>query len=331
MWRWIQKFLGALIPAFLLVLYFGVLSSLLNRWDGLVAITLIPLWALAGVGMILSLLSWLFFRGIPSIVVFCFWLVTGIVGSEETHSLVRELTNTIDPREAPQPERQYRAINVNALRSVEGLQQVKDLKPDLVIIQEPPGEEELRGLASSWFESNFDLLHNDGLAIAAKGEFLDIIDEEGTPAIHARVQIETGLLIDVTSIELSPCLPTPKLWSPAAWRQLNEARVHNRRTLRTHLGENQITQSNIGRIVAGGFQTPPGDDVFRPLESNGMTDVFGKAGEGWGNTYPSDYAVLRLDQIWVSENFGISSAQAIPNRTSDHRIVISDLILPRGK
>lgn len=323
--------MAALVPALLLILYFGVLSSLLNRWDGLVAITLIPLWAWAGFGMIVSLLAWLLFRGIPSIVVFCLWLATGIVGSEETHTLVRELANTIDPRKAPAEDRRYRVVNVNAFRTVDGLQQVKELKPDMVLVQQPPGESELRTLAKNWFESNFDLLTNGDLAILARGEFLSVIAERDSPAIHARVQIEEGLLIDATSIELAPCLPSPALLNPSTWRTLTDTRVHNRRTLRTQLGENQITQSNIGRIVAGGFQTPPGDDVFRPLESNGMTDAFGATGEGWGNTYPSDYAILRLDQVWVSENLGIHSAKAIPNRASDHRIVIADLVLPGEK
>jgi len=328
MWRWTQKLFSALIPSLLLLLFIVVVSSFMNRWDSLVAITLIPLWAWAGVGMILSLLSWLAFRGVLSLVIFCLWLATGIAFSEETHSLIKELVNTIDPKPLPEDSRLYRVINVNALGAKEGLEQIKQLEPDLVVVQEPPKQQVLDEIAETWFSGDFGVVSDGSVAIVARGVLLDSIVEESSEAIHARIQLENDFLVDVTSIILSDCLPSTSLWNPGTWERLRQARIHNRRTLRTNLGENQITQNRIGRIIAGGFQTPPGDDVYRPLESNEMVDTFRKAGEGWGNTYPSDYPVLRLDQIWVSESFEVVSTHAIQNRHSDHRIVISELALP---
>lgn len=329
MWRRIQKLFAALLPALLLLVFIVVVSSMLNRWDDLVAVTLIPLWAWAGVGMALSLLSWLAFRGVPSLAVFCLWLGTGIAFSEETHSLVRELAKTIDPGPARDASLRYRVLNVNAIGTREGLEQVKQLEPDLVIIQAPPKEEELKAIVETWFEGPFDFFTDGRQAIAGRGAILDSIADDTSEAVHARVQLEDGFLVDVTSVELEPCLPSPALWRPQTWEDLHEARVRNRRTLRSQLGENQIPGNRIGRIVSGGFHTPPGDDVFRPLESNGMIDTFREAGLGWGNTYPSDYAVLRIDQIWVSNSFEIISTLAIQNRNSDHRIVIADLELPK--
>jgi len=52
MLRKIQQFLGTFVPAWLLVAYFAVLVCMLNRWDGLVMITLVPIWAWAAGGML---------------------------------------------------------------------------------------------------------------------------------------------------------------------------------------------------------------------------------------------------------------------------------------
>jgi len=109
---------------------------------------------------------------------------------------------------------------------------------------------------------------------------------------------------------------------------LINARVENRRLVRTHLGEHPISRENVGRIIAGGFGTPPGDDVYRPLENNGMLDTYRKRGLGWGNTYPSDFPVLRLDQIWVSPNLRPLKSLTRLNPESDHRIVVSEVLMP---
>lgn len=328
MWRRLQRLLSSLVPSLLLVLYIAVMVCFLNRWDSLVAVTLIPIWAWAAVGMILSLLSWLAFRGAPSLIIFTIWLATGVIGSEETHGLVRDLAHVIDPESPPEDDRRYRVVNVNAGESIEGLEPVATLEPDLVLVQRAPSRTRFHEWAREVIGADAAVLVANNQAIAGRGEILDRIAESGETAIHARIQLESGFLVDVTSMELEDCLPRASLWNPSTWARLQEAREQNRRTLRAHLGENQISQSSIGRVIAGGFQTPPGDDVFRPLQSNEMIDTFSDGGHGWGNTYPSELPLLRLDQIWASENLRTHSAETAPNPRSKHRLVVADLILP---
>ena len=55
MWRKTQKTLATLIPSILLLTYVTVAISLLNRWDTMVPITLVPVWVWAGLGMTVSL------------------------------------------------------------------------------------------------------------------------------------------------------------------------------------------------------------------------------------------------------------------------------------
>ena len=55
MWRPLKKTLATLVPALLLILFIAVMICFLNRWDSMVAVTLIPVWAWAAFGMTLSL------------------------------------------------------------------------------------------------------------------------------------------------------------------------------------------------------------------------------------------------------------------------------------
>ena len=166
------------------------------------------------------------------------------------------------------------------------------------------------------------------LAILGRGETLAQITDPNDQVLHVRLKHPEGIILDVTNLELPGCAPRLDMWRPAVWSELIEARVENRRLVRTHLGENPVNRTFVGRIVAGGFGTPPGDDVFRPLENSGMLDTYGKVGLGWGNTVPSDFPVLRLDQIWVSPNLTPIKSSVRLNPGSRNRIVVSEVRLP---
>lgn len=328
MWRRFQKFGSSFFPALVFLLYLVVVVCLLNRWDSMVAITLPPLWTWTVVGVLASLLSWILFRGGASIVVLVIWLVTAVLFSEETHSLVRELAETVDPKPLPHEDERIRVANLNAGSKAEALDAAVELAPDILVVQEAPGEEAIAATTRELFGVEGTYLIGNNSAILARGEILDTIVEPESNAIHARLRIEEGFVIDITGVEMQACIPRLSLWSADTWKELSDLRMRNRRQLRTHLGENEITRDTTGRIISGGFQTPPGDDVFRPLESNELLDSFAKTGLGWGNTYPAEYPILRLDQIWTSENLPPVRSVAVPNPESDHRIVVSDLRLP---
>lgn len=328
MWRKIQKSLATVIPSLILVVSLIVLASYLNRWDSMTAVTLIPIWAWSAVGMLACILSWIIFRGIPSVIVFSIWLVFGIGFSEETHALVRELGQSIDPKAAPPENRQFRVVSVNTAGSAEALGRAFDLNPDLVIVQESPGGKEVTSLADEEFGPDVSYFVAARQAIIGRGELMATLTGEDGKAIHARLKLRDGFVIDITSVYLDPSHPSPYLWKISEWRKLTDRRIANRRLLRKSLGENRITRNTTGRIVAGGFNTPPGDDVFRPLQSNGLIDTFRTSGTGWGNTYPANYPALRYDQIWSSTNLAPVKATTQRNPVSDHRMVVTDFALP---
>lgn len=328
MWRKIQKTLATVIPSLLMTVFLVVMACYLNRWDSMTAVTLIPVWAWAAVGMLACLLSWVAFRGIPAVVVFCIWLIAGIAFSEESHGIFRELVQAINKTSLPEETRRLRVVNLKANGNPDVVKKALELEPDIVLIQDSPAENLISEMTNEAFGVDRIIFVDSNQAILASGELMNSLSESNGTAIHARVRIPSGFIVDLTSVDLPPSFPSPYLWKAATWKRLTERRIQNRRLLRNNLGENQITRSSTGRIVSGGFNTPTGDDVFRPLESNGLSDAFKTSGTGWGNTFPAKYAALRFDQIWVSPNLEPDKTFTRLSADSDHRIVVSDLILP---
>jgi len=331
MWRRIQKFLATFVPALVLLIYLGVVVCLLNRWDAVVAVTLIPVWIWGVAGMLVSLLSWLAFRGFPSLLAFCLWFVTAVVASEETYGLAREFFfSTEDSPEEEHPSREVlRVANIDAGDDADTIHRLAELEPDIVTIQNAPDEGAVIDAADELYGVERTVVVHRGNAIIARGEFLDTMKEDDSSTVHARLRLAGGFIVDVTNVDLEPCLPRRDIWRPRAWSELSEARSRDRRLLREYLGENQLTRGTTGRIVAGGFGTPPGDDVFRPLENADLVDTWAASGRGWGNTFPSRYAFLRVDQIWVSLNLEPLRSVTHRNPNATHRTVLSELAVPR--
>jgi len=330
MWRKTQKTLAIFIPSMLLLVYVTVAISLLNRWDAMVVFTLIPVWVWAGLGMAVSLLCWLICRGLPSLLIFCLCLASGIIFSEETVGIARELALEIEGKDtapAAGDPGVIRIVNVNSAGSADVLRRAIDARPDILVIQEAPDKNVLDSVADQLYGVARSVASHGTNAIIARGELLEILTEPGDATLHARIQRPDGFIVDVTNVDLEGCAPTLQMWRPSVWKKLFAARVANRRLVRAYLGENEITRSKIGRVISGGFGTPPGDDVYRPLETNGLVDTYAASGRGWGNTYPSDYPALRLDQIWVSPNLLPVRSLTRLNPEADHRIVVSEVQL----
>ncbi len=82
--------------------------------------------------------------------------------------------------------------------------------------------------------------------------------------------------------------------------------------------------SNV--IIAGDFNAPAGDKVYRMLKHD-FADTFDDAGSGWGNTFHRSFPILRIDHIFASRSFQAIRSKAVTVTESDHRMVISDLLI----
>ncbi|MDH4408334.1 MAG: hypothetical protein QE273_01815 [Verrucomicrobiales bacterium] len=326
MWRTIQKTLATTVPPLLLLGYLAVAICLLNRWDAMVMVTLVPVWLWAGVGALIALLCWIICRGVLPGVLFCLFLITGIGFSEEAFGIVRELIISLKktPAEAP-AGKILRIVNVRCGGEEASLRKAAESSPDVLIVQEAPDKTILEAVADQLYGVERSVTLIGKKAILGRGEALAVIGDPESPALHVRLKRPDGLVLDVSNLDLPGCRPRIDMWRPDKWSGLITARIENRRLVRTHLGEHPVNRQSIGRVIGGGFGTPPGDDVFRPLENSGMLDTYAEVGTGWGNTYPSDYPLLRLDQVWVSPNLKPRQSTTRLNAAGKNRIVVSEV------
>ncbi|XHM95235.1 endonuclease/exonuclease/phosphatase family protein [Peterkaempfera sp. SMS 1(5)a] len=81
-------------------------------------------------------------------------------------------------------------------------------------------------------------------------------------------------------------------------------------------------------VVMGDFNGSADDRALRPLTS-GMSSAQSTAGNGFGFTWPSEFPVIRIDQIFV-KGVKTTSAWTLPATTSDHLPVAARLDLDPG-
>lgn len=334
MWRKIQKFLETVVPIVLLFGYAVIAICLLNRWDSVVPLTLVPVWVWAAAGALASLVSWIACRGFKLGAVFCVFLATAVGFSEETHGILRETIASFRNKgeaESVPPADLLRIVSVNCAGKEAPMRKAAATSPDILLVQEAPEKAILDSVGDELFGTERSVILRGSLAILCKGKTLAVLSDPRDEALHVRLKHSSGVVFDITNLDLAGCAPRPDFWKPAAWRELVEARVETRRLVRNHLGEHSLNRALVARVVGGGFGTPPGDDVFRPLQNAGMLDTFAWSGMGFGNTWPSRYPLLRLDQIWISPNLVSERSVTKLNLDSPHRIVVSEVRAPRAK
>lgn len=81
------------------------------------------------------------------------------------------------------------------------------------------------------------------------------------------------------------------------------------------------------RIVCGDFNTPPRARIYRALRAE-ATDAFARAGRGWGFTYARGFPLIRIDYVWCDGGVTPVRCRATAGLASDHRLVVTDLLLP---
>ena len=332
MWRNFNKLLSLLIPSLILAGFFALLICFINRWDSATWITVIPIWIWAGIGAVLSLISWLVFRSAVSIIILCLWLVAGIALPEETRALLRDFKHDVTAESNDEDQEKFpRSIRIVTINCHDGniaaAREAIQLKPDIVLLQESPIRPEVNLLADEIFggdENGFAVAHARGKnAILCRGEILHQSFDKSSPCVHARIRLQPRAgVIDLSNVHLKNCLPSSRLWRKSERTDLTHARIFNRRLLRSFFAEYDKDGKQPPRVVAGEFATPPGDDIFRPLRDAGLQDAYSASGKGWGNTFTTGVPYLRPNQIWMSPGLILLETKTIVSEHSDHRIVI---------
>jgi len=80
-----------------------------------------------------------------------------------------------------------------------------------------------------------------------------------------------------------------------------------------------LLPNDVILVVGGDFNIPQGDKVFSKLK-NRMKDTFGTGGRGWCNTILVDILLLRIDQIWTSNELSCYHSYSRNSLETDHRL-----------
>ncbi len=340
MFRMIPSFMAVAAPIALLALHFVVMMCYINHWDQFVTITLIPIWIWALIGIVLSLFSLLVLKGKLAILSLLTWLGTGLICADETPALVREIkdsylrSNSATKQERgakPNDGNHLRVITLNCTkRSIEAAKELKSLDPDIVFLQDGPPNPELRQLAQHFFGDQGSYVSSRQCSIIARGKLSQVDTEPLSSSVYATLETVDGKKFDLINLHLQRSIPRIDIWNPECWKTHIAARKQNRSQLRAIAGMFPQRAFNWPRIIGGDFGTPPGDAIFQVLSPN-FDDSFKSAGQGWGNTYSKSFPILRIDQLWASEELIAVSGLVIPSTHSSHRIVVCDYRLAHPK
>ncbi len=315
-------------------LHFIVCASYLRRWDKVAAVTVFPFWAWGLVGLVLGVIAWIMGRKRLAAGAALLWLVTIVIGADETRPLLR-LT-----AEKPQPgtpalvngAQPLRIITMNCRAGMWHPESLKDLEPwkaDIIFLQEAPTPLELEKFATRLYGNPKD--HWQGgfnCALLTSGLIRSTRTSNQPWTILSTVEVRPGKMVDVACVHLKGAETSMKLWSPDAFERHTLNRQSRRSDLSILLGAQGFFSDNHPAIVGGDFNAPAGDAVFDLLKHRDFRDAFALAGSGWPNTYPNYAPVLRIDHLWVNPQVTPVRAAAVTTRYSDHRMVVCDFLIP---
>jgi len=332
MWRSAKKILGSLVPAVLLSFLVAILVCRLNQWDLVVPLTLIPFWVWGSLGTLSSVVSWLTFRNAASFAAFAIWILATVGLSEETIGIARELRYALrTEKPASRFDRDRGVLRLVTLHCCErnetAARESLSLAPDIVFLQGTPSEDQLEEISTELFGLDGITARSETGAIIARGKFVTQSSPGEPGAVHARLRLPDGDLLDLSNVNFDRTLPSWRLWSADVWDDLTLQRKGHRKQIRRYLGDYGNGEAYPPRFVAGHFGTPPGDDIFRPLARAGLRDAYRLRGKDWGNTYPPGYPVYRIDQVWASPEIEVIALRTRFSDQTPHRIVICDFRL----
>lgn len=335
----LRRLLAHSLPAFTVLGLVAVVLCFVNQWDQVTPATLIPIWGWACAGGVWCVIAWLFCRSGVVLAVLLGWIAAALTLSDGSRSLYHELRNAVraefkagtpgkEPGSDSATERQVRVIVFEAEgASHDSVWEIARLSPDVVLLQGAP-EPELARLAADLFEGEGGYLPGDPCAVLARGKIRKAPLPGGFPGTRALVEWPGGIFLDLVSLRLPESHPRWDFVVPRVWTRQVELRLKNRSTLRDMmrmLDDTQLDEdARLFRLVGGNFATPPGDDIFRHLRSQGLSDVHGAVGTGWGSTYPADHPLLRTDQLWSGAGLVPLSLATLRAGNARHRMLVAD-------
>lgn len=307
----------------------AIAACYLLQPDWLAPVTLAPAWFWVVLGIVPAVLGFRRGQRLWPAVVLVLWIAFAAVFVEEARSLVRGVLggDPADEWKAARPQgRAVRVVSLNCYGDARSAREVAEFEPDIVLLQESPGEQQLDMLARELFGESGSVLSSGDTSIVARGRIRPRVAGAGSHFTFASVELGAGATADVVSLRLNPPVFRVDFWMPGFWRDHRDNRVKHRRQINDVLAQLRKVPEGTPVIVGGDFNAPPGDAALAGLGDR-LADAFLTAGRGWGNTGTSRVPLFRVDQVWAGGRFKPVSVTARGTLHSDHRMVVCDLIL----
>ena len=305
-----------------------IIFSWIFKSDSFSALNIPPIWVWGAIGIFLSFVSRLFKKTKLSFFIISSWVLTVIALADETKSLSRGFKPTLK-QSIKKTHNYIRVISVNCNgRNLNIVREAMEFNPDIIFIQESPSPNELLSLLEKENYNSYQTIGGWDCAIIAKG----VLTKRKYPSIlfnhsaGASIRLDTGAEIELLSLHLERAITRWDLWNPECWTEHNK-RNQDRKNQLTHLlSELQTHSGNMPILFGGDFNSSYQSNLYRIIPDN-FTNTFDEKGKGIGNTFTNYFPIIRIDHIYSSEHFAVKDSRSAKTQNSDHRMVISDLML----
>ncbi len=202
---------------------------------------------------------------------------------------------------------------------------LRELQPDLVLVQESAGGPSPAWPGATWASSlDPGTLSRFPLTVRPAHKVGPWVE----PQVML-VELPRGRKLVVANVRL--VLPSVVTWAADAFRGSpragHEARVGQFPALAELVRATMRDTGAQSALVCGDFNSPATLPSFKPLRSL-LVDAWDEAGQGWPGTATADLPVARIDQCWSTPNVRPVSARSIRARVSDHRLLLVQYELP---
>ncbi len=328
-----KTFAGALVLA-ALGFHLVTVALYARQPDRFAAFTLFPIWIWGSVGLAISSSAFIFFRAPLALFTSAAWALTILFVADETRPLGRLGTEGLQPGTPGRfgGREVIRVATINWGGSAENFSEpIVRYQPDLIFIQEISHPYRLRQLNEILFEGRGDYRYDSKTrcGMVVRGEIEHQITNPLYRSQQVRMRLPNGRRLELVNVHLQAASTDLSLWRRDCWRTHHHNRKLRRGELALALQILEKTNQNPvvpAVIIAGDFNAPAGDRIYRTLRKD-YTDTFTVTGTGWGNTFHRSFPILRLDHIFASKAFVPARSRVVTIAESDHRMVVSDLIL----
>jgi endonuclease/exonuclease/phosphatase (EEP) superfamily protein YafD len=316
----------------------SLLALVLTVWayasqpDYLAAFTVYPFWLWGGIGLGLSVAAFCLLHSRPPIIVTAVWLLTLCLGMDEAKALSNLNRPKLTPKRVASGSGPtlIRVVTVNCGNFAFGdpVEELRKWDPDIVILQQV-FPHRVKQMAETLYGGggDFRAYRTNGI-ITRFGISHEVRWSPITPNQQVTIRLPDGREIEVVNVHLATAATDMRVWSG------EERKLHrmNRKLRKTELsdvlaGLRQTTPfPSRPTILGGDFNSSATDVVHRQLTRD-FGNTFAESGRGWGNTFHRRFPILRIDHIYATRRFDPVSSRVVPTKTTDHRMVISDLLL----